>query len=134
VPSKGHGWQLARYDKLCGRELDPKGLNACAKITGFVLYASGSAEELWHEVENRLAVQLGPLKAVSFMAMSRILERLEMRSHCTWFGAHIADESTMRASSRECMKYEPHTYPTRGLGWRQSFADVTFAPAKGGYG
>lgn len=48
------GWQLARFDKERRRELDPRGLNACGKIPGFVTYASGSAESLWHSVETRL--------------------------------------------------------------------------------
>jgi hypothetical protein len=48
------GWQLARFDKRQRQELDPKGLNACGKVSGFVQYASGSAEALWHGVENRL--------------------------------------------------------------------------------
>jgi hypothetical protein len=52
--SARQGWQLARYDKLRRQELDPKGLNACGKIPEFIQYASGSAELLWHNVENRL--------------------------------------------------------------------------------
>jgi Protein of unknown function (DUF4238) len=48
------GWQLARFDKRQRRELDPKALKACGKINDFVQYASGSAEALWHGVENRL--------------------------------------------------------------------------------
>jgi hypothetical protein len=48
------GWQLARFDKRQCRELDPKALKACGKINDFVQYASGSAEALWHGVENRL--------------------------------------------------------------------------------
>jgi hypothetical protein len=55
TPTAGQrGWQLGRYDKARRRELDPKGLNACGKVEGFVQYASGSAEALWQEVENRL--------------------------------------------------------------------------------
>jgi hypothetical protein len=53
-PAGRQGWQLARYDKARQRELDPKGLNACGKVVGFIQYASGSAEALWQEVENRL--------------------------------------------------------------------------------
>jgi hypothetical protein len=53
-PTGRQGWLLARYDKTQQRELDPKGLNACGKVVGFIQYASGSAEALWQEVENRL--------------------------------------------------------------------------------
>jgi hypothetical protein len=54
-PSAGRrGWQLARYDKARRRELDPKGLNACGKVVGFIQCASGSAEKLWQGVETRL--------------------------------------------------------------------------------
>jgi hypothetical protein len=49
------GVYLARFDKRQRRELDPKGLNACGKINGFVQYASGSAEALWHSVETKLS-------------------------------------------------------------------------------
>ncbi len=59
APSRtGRGWQLARYDKNARRELDPKGLNACGKISGFVQFASGSAEQTWNEVETRLGAAI----------------------------------------------------------------------------
>lgn len=53
-PRGPRGRQLARFDKRQRRELDPKGLDACGKVSGFIQYASGSAEALWHGVENRL--------------------------------------------------------------------------------
>lgn len=54
LQGRQQGWKLAGFDKRQRRELDPRGLNACGKISAFVQYASGSAEALWCGVENRL--------------------------------------------------------------------------------
>ncbi|MBM7770766.1 hypothetical protein JOD54_000970 [Actinokineospora baliensis] len=54
--SSGH--QIGRFDKKAVRELDPKGPNACGFVRNFVQYASGSAEALWHTIENRLSYSI----------------------------------------------------------------------------
>ncbi|MCA1705751.1 MAG: DUF4238 domain-containing protein, partial [Actinobacteria bacterium] len=54
LQGRRQGWQLARFDKRRRRELHPSGLDACGKVSEFIQYASGSAEELWCSVENRL--------------------------------------------------------------------------------
>lgn len=58
-PRKGKGHRLTPYN--LGRqggvqphEMKPRGLRECGKVTDFITYASRSAEELWHTVENDL--------------------------------------------------------------------------------
>lgn len=64
------GWRLGRYDKRLCRELDPKGLDACGKVPGFVQYASRSAEALWHSVETKLGPAIKSAEAGTLYAQA----------------------------------------------------------------
>jgi hypothetical protein len=50
----GAGWQLTPFDLLRRLQQRSRGLRGCGLIKDFLPFASGSAERLWGEVENKL--------------------------------------------------------------------------------
>jgi hypothetical protein len=59
--SRGH--MLGRFDKIAKCRLHEKGTGGCGYIRDFVQYASRSAEELWHGVENKLGPAIRAVEA-----------------------------------------------------------------------